>query len=201
MFHLILSALFSFQDDSELIDRLKRHEPLAMADLYDRFGKVAFSVILHIVKDEDFAEELLRETFITIWNRVGGFNRSGSGSLGLWVLAIARNRAIDYLRAAGPKSSQGGGNIAALDEPRFFAPLDPDFHNTDRIRTLCDAFIRLDDNQRQVLELAYSEGLSLNEMSVKLRQPPGAVKTWARTALKLLRGEPGQVMGIEREIE
>ncbi|HEX4809582.1 MAG TPA: sigma-70 family RNA polymerase sigma factor [Bryobacteraceae bacterium] len=187
MSNLTLPVLFSLQDDLELIERLKRHETQAMADAYDRFGKLAFSVILGIVKNEEVAEDLLNEAFIKVWNRVDGFNRSG-GSLGAWILAIARNRAIDYVRSARAKSSQNRRNLDTLEEPRFFADLEPDYHNIERIRTICETLTtKLSADQRQTLELAYFEGLSLGEMAAKLQQPPGAVKTGARTALQLLR--------------
>lgn len=199
MLYLILSALLSFQDDSELIERLKRRESQAMADVYDRFGKIAFSVILRIVKNTGIAEDLLQETFLKVWNRVDGFDQ-GRGSLGPWVLAIARNRAIDYLRSTDSKLSQTSCNLDALERPRFFTDFEADYHNMDRIRTIREAFTKLNDNQRRVLELAYFEGLSQSEMAAKLQQPLGTVKTWVRTALQLLRDELGQVIGVETKI-
>ncbi len=69
MFFLILSALLSLQDDADLIQRLKQRDPGAMEDMYDRFGKVALSVIVRIVRDAAVAEDLLQETFLKVWNR------------------------------------------------------------------------------------------------------------------------------------
>ncbi|HEX4231531.1 MAG TPA: sigma-70 family RNA polymerase sigma factor [Bryobacteraceae bacterium] len=184
-----LAALFSFQDDSDLIERLKRREPQAMADVYDRFGKLAFSVILAIVKDDEIAQDLLREAFVKVWNRVHGFNR-GRGSLGTWILAIARNRAIDYLRSTRSEPSQNNSTAEILEEPRFFADLEPEYHNTERILTIREALSsRLNESQRHILELAYFEGLSLSEMTARIQAPPGAIKTEVRTALRLLRDE------------
>jgi RNA polymerase sigma-70 factor, ECF subfamily len=199
-FYLILSALLSCQDDSDLIERLKRREPEAMADVYDRFGRVAFSVILRVVKNPALAEDLLQEAFLKVWNRVDGFDQ-GRGCLGPWILAIARNRAIDYLRSTDSKLSQTACNLDVLDRPRFFTDFVADYHNMDRVRTIREAFTKLNVNQRQVLELAYFEGLSQSEMAAKLQQPLGTVKTWVRTALQLLRDELGQVVGIESETQ
>jgi RNA polymerase sigma-70 factor (ECF subfamily) len=200
MFYLILSALLSFQDDAELIERLKRREPQAMADVYDRYGKIAFTVIFRIVKNAGIAEDLLQETFLKVWNRVDGFDQ-GRGSLGPWVLAIARNRAIDYLRSTDSKLAQTSCNLDALERPRFFTDFEADYHNMDRIRTIREAFTKLNENQRKVLELAYFEGLSQSEMAVRLQQPLGTVKTWVRTALQLLRDELGQVIGVETKTQ
>ena len=71
-----------------------------MAELYDRFGRLAFSVIVGIVRDSAAAEDLTQETFLRVWNRMQGFD-SNKGALGAWLLAVARNRAIDYVRSVG----------------------------------------------------------------------------------------------------
>jgi RNA polymerase sigma-70 factor, ECF subfamily len=62
----------------------------------------------------------------------------------------------------------------------------------DRIRIVRQAFTKLTENQRKVLELAYFEGMSQSEMATRLAQPLGTVKTWVRTALQLLRQELGE---------
>ena len=71
---LILAALLSLQNDSDLIQRLKRREAEAMGELYDRFGKVAFAVIVRIVRNASVAEDLVQETFLKVWNRIEGFD-------------------------------------------------------------------------------------------------------------------------------
>src|ERR1700680_4207397 len=76
-----------------------------MADLYDRFGRLVYSVIFAIVRDTGVAEDLLQETFLRIWNRSAGFD-AGRGALGPWLLTVARNRAIDHIRSAGARNSK-----------------------------------------------------------------------------------------------
>jgi|SRR5208283_305651 len=188
---LILSALLSLQDDSDLIQRLKRRDAEAMGELYDRFGKVAFAVIVRIVRNAGVAEDLLQETFLKVWNRVDGFDDSRT-SLGPWVLTIARNRAIDYLRSTDSRMAQSSCDLEKLERPRFFTDFEANYLSDDRIRIIRQAFTKLTENQRQVLELAYFEGLSQSEMAVRLAQPLGTVKTWVRTALQLLRQELGE---------
>jgi RNA polymerase sigma-70 factor, ECF subfamily len=190
MLFLILSALLAGQDDSDLIRRLKSRDPQAMSELYDRFGRVAFAVIVRMVRNTAIAEDLVQETFLKVWNRVSGFENE-RGALGSWVLAIARNRAIDYIRSADAKASQSTCDLEKLERPRFFADLESDYVNQDRIRTIRAVFDKLSENQRRVLELAYFEGLSQTEMSERLQQPLGTVKTWVRTALQTIRAELG----------
>ena len=84
----------------ELLVRLQRRDPQALAELYDRYGQLVFRLILRMVRDNGIAEDLVQETFLRVWNRIGGFD-SDRGAVGPWLLAVARNRAIDYLRCQG----------------------------------------------------------------------------------------------------
>src|ERR1043165_2435145 len=84
--------------ETTLIENLQRHDANALAELYDRYGRLVYSIILRAVHDVGIAEDLVQETFMRVWNRVQCFD-GGKGSIGPWLLAIARNRAIDYLRS------------------------------------------------------------------------------------------------------
>ena len=189
---LPLLAAALLQDDSELARRLKSRDPRAMADLYDRYGRLTFALILRIVRNEAVAEDLVQEVFLRVWNRVHAFDHE-KGALGPWVLAVARNRAIDYLRSMDARMAQRSLEIEKLEQPDLFTNLEHSILNLDRVRALKGAFAKLSPNQRLVLELAYYEGLSQSEMSERLKQPLGTVKTWVRTALKLLRDELSEV--------
>jgi RNA polymerase sigma-70 factor (ECF subfamily) len=192
----LVPILFAFIDarrESELAERLKRRDPNAMADLYDRYGRVAFSLIYRIVRDAGAAEDLVQETFLRVWNRVQAFDTE-RGSLGPWVLTVARNRAIDYLRSVDGRMQQSAVEIDAREHPSLFANLENEVLEGDRARHLRAAFAKLNENQRMVIELAYFEGLSQTEMADRLKQPLGTVKTWVRAALKSLRSELGEAL-------
>ena len=191
MFLLFLSALFAPQEDAELIRRLKRRDAQAMGDLYDRFGNLTYAVIVRIVKDPTVAEALLQETFLKVWNCVVGFDQE-RGAFVPWVMTIARNRAIDYLRSTEGRLSQSHGNFERLERPRLFVDFEANISSRDRVRLARSAVDKLSDNQRRVLELAYFGGLSQSEIAGRLQQPLGAVKTWARSALQILRRELAQ---------
>src|ERR1700756_4716057 len=100
LFLPILMAVRAVEDDTSLVARMRGRDPLALAELYDRYGRVVYALILRVVRDTGIAEDLVQETFLRVWNRVHGFDAQ-KGSIGPWLLAIARNRAIDYLRSAG----------------------------------------------------------------------------------------------------
>ncbi len=187
----ILNAVLSFRDDRDLVRRLKARESQAMADLYDRYGRLAYSVILRIVRDAGVAEDLMQEAFLRIWTRIAAFD-DNKGALGPWVVAVARNRAIDYLRSVEGRLSRSAVEMDKLDRPAVFADFDQQVVTADHMRRLRGAFDKLTANQREVIELAYFQGLSQSEMAERLKQPLGTVKTWVRTALRQLREEMNQ---------
>jgi RNA polymerase sigma-70 factor (ECF subfamily) len=186
-----LEVVLRHAADADLVRRLKAHEPRAMADLYDRFGRVAYSLIYRVVRNQAIAEDLVQETFLRVWNRVSSFD-ADRGSLGPWVLAVARNRAIDYLRSVDGRMQAGAVELDKVEHPANFTNLEDSALSMDRARRLKGAFEKLSPNQKLVIELAYYEGLSQTEMADRLKQPLGTVKTWTRAALKALREELGE---------
>jgi RNA polymerase sigma-70 factor, ECF subfamily len=187
----LLFAIYVEEDDRNLAERLKRREPDAMAQLYDSYGKLAFSLIYRIVRDVGVAEDLVQETFLRVWNRAQGFD-AGRGALGPWLLAVARNRAIDYIRSSGGKMARGSLDLEYAEHPSTFVNFEGDLLTRDREMRVRKAVDRLNENQRHVIELAYFEGLSQSEMAERMGQPLGTVKTWVRSALKNLREELGE---------
>ncbi len=192
MISLLLPWLFALWEDpghdEHLVRRLQSRDPQAMADVYDRFGKLVYALIFRVVRNSAAAEDLTQETFIRLWNRVHAFD-AAKGALGPWLLTIARNRAIDYLRSVEGRSRESAVELQRLEQPEMFNDFERDILNIDRVRLLKDAFAKLTPNQKLVIELAYYEGMSQSEMAERLRQPLGTIKTWMRTALKTLRAE------------
>jgi RNA polymerase sigma-70 factor (ECF subfamily) len=173
--------------DRELVGRLQKRDPKALGELYDRYGRLAYSLIYRIVRDGAIAEDLVQETFLRVWNRVQGFD-GDRGALGGWLLAVARNRAIDYLRSAAGRM-RNSLELEMTEQPVLFPDLEREVLNSDRARRLRKALEKLNSNQRSAIELAYFEGLSQSEMAERMGQPLGTVKTWVRAALKALREE------------
>ncbi|MCX6591670.1 MAG: sigma-70 family RNA polymerase sigma factor [Acidobacteria bacterium] len=191
----MLFAALEGDDIPAIIARMKRRDPEALEEVYKRFGRLVFSLILRVVRDSAVAEDLTQETFLRAWNRVQGFDGE-RGKFGPWLLAIARNRAIDYLRSVDGRQRHNSIEISSSESPLLFVSMDEDVINSDRGRRLKTAFEQLNDNQRQVMELAYFEGLSQSEMATKLNQPLGTIKTWTRAALQVLRNALGETTAI-----
>jgi RNA polymerase sigma-70 factor (ECF subfamily) len=156
---------------------------------------MAYVLIHRIVRNDGIAEDLTQETFLRVWNRVQGFDPE-KGALGPWVLTVARNRAIDYLRSLDGRMAQSAFELEANEHPSLFANLEDEVMNSARARQLRTAFEKLTANQKLVIELAYYEGLSQSEMAERMKQPLGTVKTWVRSALKALREELGEAVAV-----
>jgi RNA polymerase sigma-70 factor (ECF subfamily) len=188
LFLPIFLAIKAVGGDADLLIRLQRRDPQALGELYDRYGRLAYSLILRVVRDSGIAEDLVQETFLRVWNRVHGFDGE-RGALGPWLLAVARNRAIDYLRSAQARHSPA--ELGQMDHPSLYREMEADLLNRDSTRRIQAAMQKLPAQQREVIELAYFEGLSQTEMAERIGQPLGTVKTWVRTALRSLREDLG----------
>jgi len=182
----LLQVALRFKDDADLARRLRERDAGAMRELYDHYGRLIYSLIQRMVRNSAAAEDLVQETFLRIWNRMPAFDQE-RGALGPWVLTVARNRAIDYLRSADGRMSAGALDLDRLEHPGQFCDIDNRALSLDRARMLKEAFEKLTPNQKTVIELAYFEGLSQTEMADRMQQPLGTIKTWVRSALKVLR--------------
>src|SRR5271166_5399535 len=118
--YALLQVALRLKDDSDLAKRLKDRDPRAMSELYDRYGRLAYSLIYRVVRDAGTAEDLVQETFLRVWNRAGSFDQE-RGALGPWVLTVARNRAIDYLRSIDGRMSAGSMDLDRMETPALFA--------------------------------------------------------------------------------
>jgi RNA polymerase sigma-70 factor (ECF subfamily) len=185
---LIATAALRYPDEPELIARLQRRDPAAITDLYDRYGRLVYALIVRVVRDRTAAEDLVQEVFLRVWNRAASFDAM-RGSLGPWLLTISRNHALDYLKSSQGKVWRSPAEVT----DRIAGGGDPESEYVDsvRLQQVRMAMDKLTPSQRQVLELAYFEGLSQSEMADRIQQPLGTVKTWIRTALKTLREELG----------
>jgi RNA polymerase sigma-70 factor (ECF subfamily) len=180
----------SEQEDEEasIFDGLRRRDPQAMARLYDAFGHLIYSLIYRIVKDSGVAEDLVQETFLRAWNQAHSIDPA-RGSPASWLLAVARNRAIDWIRSAAGKPDRNLWEHYGAELAGNFLSMEKALIDSDRARRVRQAMQKLNDHQRAVIELAYFEGLSQSQMAERMGQPLGTIKTWVRSALKSLREE------------
>jgi RNA polymerase sigma-70 factor (ECF subfamily) len=181
----LLSVALAYNDDADLIRRLQAQDPDALEQLYDRYSPMTYGIILRIAGDAGAAEDLLQEVFLKIWERAQSFERD-KGSLGTWLITMARNRAIDYRRSVeGRMASQ---SVGLESMPVGVARVEQEFVlRLDRIEKVREALGTLSEAQRRVIELAYYDGMSHTEIAAKLGQPLGTVKALIRRGLKAIK--------------
>lgn len=167
-------------DDMGLLTRIQSGDQGAMAAFFDRYSTMVYSVALRVLKDSSEAEDVMQEIFVQVWRNPGAFI-SGRGSLGGWVVAVARNRAIDVLRRRRPSdpvelvSLPAGTNLAQQTEQAAV------------LSKVREAMLALPDEQKKSVELAFFDGLSHSEIAEKTGEPLGTVKTRIRLALISIR--------------
>jgi RNA polymerase sigma-70 factor (ECF subfamily) len=152
-----------------------------MAQLYDRYGRLVYALVLRIVKDRAPVEDLVNETFLRVWNRAQLLDEH-TDAAGPWLLAVARNRAINYVKSL----EASGRERAFLEEseyPRLYAGMEAGASLAEQARRIRQTVAQLPENQRQAIELAYFDGLSPTGMAAKLGQPLDTVQTSLRGAL------------------
>jgi RNA polymerase sigma-70 factor (ECF subfamily) len=191
--------------DASLVRHVIEGSQAALAGLYDRHVSAVFAAAMRATGDRWMAADVVQETFLALWNRAELFDPS-RGSLPGWLATIARNRAIDRLRAAGRReraasfSSFRGTDwddhsvvewLTASGELIGAAGPEPGpelaLSDKETRTSIEDALGSLDPVERRVIELAYVGGLSQAEIAASTGWPIGTVKTRTRRALRHLR--------------
>ena len=167
-------------DDSTLLARVDQGDEQAMAEVFRRYGTAVYSVALRVLHDTGQAEDVMQEVFLQLWRKPAAFEQ-GRGSLGAWLVVVARNRSIDALRKRKPTDS--------VDDVVLASPgnLASEAERNSMMEKVRDVLRTLPMEQRKSLELAYFEGLSHSEIAAATGDPLGTVKTRIRLALISLR--------------
>jgi RNA polymerase sigma-70 factor (ECF subfamily) len=167
-------------DDMALLTRLGQHDEKAMEDIFRRYSGPVYSVALRVLHDTGQAEDVLQEVFLQLWRNPDAFVQN-RGSLGAWLVVVARNRSIDLLRRRKPSDSVEDVILASPVNVASEAERNVMMEKVRRV--IAD----LPAEQRKNLELAYFEGLSHSEIALRTGDPLGTVKTRIRQALIALR--------------
>jgi len=178
-------ASLSSSDDLAIVRRLAGGDPEAISALYDRFAPTLLAVARRILGPAGEAEEVLQETFLQAWHQADRYDPSRS-SVSTWLILIARSRALDRFRS---RDARGRAAIAAAAEPRP-EPSDRAEANVlhaERRTRVRAVLAELPVEQREVLELAFFEGLSQSEIAARTGAPLGTVKTRALLGMKKVR--------------
>jgi len=184
-----MARSFAHLSDEAVVALVARSDDDALAELYDRFGRVAYGMALRVLRDEKLAEDAVQEGFLAAWRNADRFVPE-RGKASTWLLTFVHRRAVDLVRREDRRRAEPlveGADAAATDAAedawlRF---------ERERVQA---ALRQLPDQQREALELAYYGGFSQSELAERLGQPVGTIKSRMFTGLARLRellGEPG----------
>lgn len=178
-----ITAPSAVASDVELAALLREQPAAGIATLYDRYGRLVFSMALRIVNDRGAAEEITQDVFMRCWRNVGRYQPS-QGSLVAWLLSIAHNRAIDELRSRRGKDARRELSNELL-QPQ--AMLDSGYDEALLRSEVQQALHGLPPAQREVVELVFWGSLTRREVAEQLQLPLGTVHTRLRLGMDKLR--------------
>jgi RNA polymerase sigma-70 factor (ECF subfamily) len=168
--------------DEALVALVARADEEALAELYDRFGRVAYGLALRIVRDPALAEDAVQEGFLAVWRSAARFVAERAKA-STWILTLTHRRAVDLVRKEQPRRA----------DPIELAPQESGDDTVEeawlRLRRtrVQDALKQLPDKQREALELAYYGGYTQSELADRLGEPLGTIKSRMFSGLSNLR--------------
>ena len=179
------------QHDQRLRDLLAvagRRQPgsqAAFAELYQSTSSKLFGVALRILRRSDWAEEVLQECYVSIWNHSANYQAGLSAPM-TWMTSIVRNRCLDWLRRPNFEDPTDDDRVFDAVESAEPGPLMLLERSTEA-GAIARCLQTLEEKQRQAISVAFFEGLTHAELAEKLGQPLGTVKTWVRRGLIRLK--------------
>jgi RNA polymerase sigma-70 factor (ECF subfamily) len=168
--------------DEALVALIVRSDDVALAELYERYGRVAYNLAYRILRDETLAEDAVQEAFLAVWRSAGRFlpERSKAST---WILTLVHRRAVDLVRREERRRAEP---LDEALEPAGDATDETAWLRLERERVQA-ALRQLPDQQREALELAYYGGFTQSELAERLGQPLGTIKSRMFAGLARMR--------------
>ncbi len=158
----------------------------ALATLYDRHGRAAYSLAYRLMGEKQEAEDVVQEAFVKVWRSAGGY-RVGRGSVRTWILSIVHNRGIDQIRSHASRRRTQDKVEASAPTSEPSEAFSETWKNSQR-EQVREALNTLPQEQLKILELAYFSGYTHVEIAERLDLPLGTVKGRMRLGLQKIRG-------------
>ncbi|MEZ2346245.1 RNA polymerase sigma factor [Terriglobus sp. RCC_193] len=174
------SEVLPASDDNFLLRGIQRGDEAAMAQLFDRYSKLVYSVALRVLRDPSAAEDVLHEVFLHLWNQSESF-QDVTASLGGSLAVAARHRSLDTLRR-----KKTDPQVQEFQLPSAVR-LSEESERSATLERTHAALLRLPLDQRKALDMAFFDGLTHTEIAELTGEPAATVKTRIRTGLLQLR--------------
>jgi RNA polymerase sigma-70 factor (ECF subfamily) len=174
---------FAHLSDEAVVALIARSDQDALAELYDRFGRVAYGLAVRVLRDEKLAEDAVQEAFLSAWRNADRFipERAKAST---WLLTFVHRRAVDLVRREDRRRAEP---LPESSEPAPGGSTEEDVWLRFERERVQAALLRLPDQQREALELAYYGGFSQSELAERLGQPVGTIKSRMFAGLARLR--------------
>lgn len=178
---------FDVEADRQLIRDVAAGSADALGRLYDRHAGTVYAMARRVLQALEDAEEVVQDVFTQVWRDAARYEQSRASVAG-WIVMLARARSIDRLRSRQARPDQRATADSAF-LPLAVSDPDPEAHAVGAAdaRAVRAAMNALPDAQRELVELAYYEGLTHTELAARTGAPLGTVKTRLRTAMAALR--------------
>ena len=170
------------RSDEDVLAAIAGGDDQGLAELYDRYGRLAYGLAYRVLRDQALAEDAVQDAFLAIWRSADGYRRERAKP-STWILTLVHRRAVDLVRREDRRRGE------RLDEaPEAAAASVPEEADLREKRTAVQAALReLPQDQRQALELAYYGGFTQSELAERLGVPLGTIKSRMFAGLTRLR--------------
>jgi RNA polymerase sigma-70 factor (ECF subfamily) len=177
-------------DDAALMSQIAQAHSAALSELYDRYGRMVFSLAFRITGSSETAEEVTQDVFVQVWRFAEHYDPQ-QGKLTTWLNSVTRNRAIDILRQQNVRpeghADSMDDDLFSFNDPAGEAAVEPSVELRMQQEQVRQALEQLPEEQRQALALAYFMGMTQQEIAEELNQPLGTVKTRIRLGMIKLK--------------
>ena len=174
--------------DEALLTAIAGGAVWAMESLYQRYSRILYSLAYRIVADHQIAEDLLQDTFVSVWNRSTSYSPQ-TGVARNWLISIVHHRAIDHLRRVRRRAVIQEAPLAEIDlnETTTFPDVWEEAWRSVQSTQVRAALMKIPTEQRLVIELAYFQGWTHTEIAEGTETPLGTVKARMRLGLQRLK--------------
>ncbi len=181
--------------DEALLSLVAGSDDQALAELYDRFGGVAYGLALRVLRDESLAQDAVQDAFLAVWRTADRF-LAERAKASTWILTLVHRRAVDLVRR---QERRRGEPLESVPEPVASEQVEEQAAIRFQRQVVQEALRRLPPEQREALELGYYAGLTQSELAERLGQPLGTIKSRMFTGLTRLRDLLAQA-GLEESL-
>lgn len=176
------------QLEAELMRQVAAGEIGGLETLYDRYHSMAYALALRITTETGLAEDVVQDSFLGVWRNASRYAEA-KGSVRGWLLAIVRHRAIDAMRRQRASVAIGEEADEAVPTALTLPDIWPEVAGRLDAEQIRRAMTALPPAQRDVIELAYFDGLTQREIAERTHAPLGTVKSRIRLGLASLRDQ------------